>query len=119
MSRLFILELPYNYTIYLSQRELIFWILVTCVIFALIIKSFFVKVQGGREGLIGQNVAALNDFSREDDIYIGQVLCMGEIWTAKADFPIKKGTRLFVSSSEKLVLFLSKHDSVNNDDTSE
>ena len=119
MSRVFVLELPYNNILFFSQRELMFWGIVLCVIIVLIIKSFFVKVQGGREGIIGQNTVALNDFSRNGDIYKGQVLCMGEIWTAKADFPIMKGSRSKVSGSEKLVLSLRKYDSVNNDDIDE
>jgi membrane-bound ClpP family serine protease len=33
---------------------------------------------------------------------------MGEIWSAKSDFPINKGDRLVVARSEGLILFLSK-----------
>jgi membrane protein implicated in regulation of membrane protease activity len=110
MSRIFIFELPFNYTLYLSSTELLFWGLILCIVFVLIIKSFFMKVQGGREGLVGKSVVALDDFSRVGENYEGQVFCVGEIWSAKADIPIQKGYRSTVSSSEGLKLFINtKH----------
>jgi membrane-bound ClpP family serine protease len=110
MSRIYVFKLPYDYTLNLSTTELIIYGLLTLVILVLIIKSFFIEVSGGREGLAGQTVSAIDDFSGKGEVYEGNVICMGELWTAKADFPIKKGDRSIVSKSEALILFLSKID---------
>ena len=108
MSRIFIFKLPFDYTMYLSSTELYFWGAVLLIILILTIKSFFIKVQSGREGFAGQKTKALGDFSKNGEVYEGQVLCMGEIWAAKADYPIMKGDKSIVSSSIGLVLFLCK-----------
>jgi membrane-bound ClpP family serine protease len=96
---------------YWSVAELFFWGTVLLIILVLTIKSFFVRVQCGREGLVGKKTSALADFSKKGKVYEGQVLCMGEIWAAKADFPVSKGENFFVYHSEGLVLFLNnEHD---------
>ena len=107
MSRVFIFELPFEYTMYFSMKELIFWGALFLLILLLTAKSFFIKVQGGREGIIGQSVIALGDFPEKGEAYEGQVLCMGEIWAARAEYPVKKDDRLMVSSCEGLMLFLN------------
>jgi len=108
MKKVFVFDLPFDYTLSLSLMELSLLIFVVLVVLVLIVKSYFIEVQGGREGLIGQNVVALDDFTEKDEFYEGKVQCMGEIWIARADFSIKKGDRLIVSKSEGLVLFLNK-----------
>jgi len=109
MYRIFTFELPYDYTLRLTSMELFFWGALLLIILVLSLKSFFVKVQGGSEGLVGQNVTALVDFSKIGETYEGQVLCMGEIWKAIADFQVSKGDRFMVSYSEGLTLFLSNN----------
>ena len=120
MNRIYAFDLPFDYTLFLTQNELFFWGVVLFIIFALIVKSFFTEVRGGREGMSGQKVAALGDFAKNGENYKGLVLCMGEIWSAKADFPMKKGDRSAVFDSIGLVLFLSKKqwrkNSVDNND---
>ncbi|MCL2767862.1 MAG: NfeD family protein [Synergistaceae bacterium] len=106
MSRIFIFQLPFDYTLRLTSTEMFFWGALLLIILVLSIKSLFVKVQGGSEGLVGQNVIALGDFSEKGESYEGQVLCMSEIWTAIADFQVKKGDRFMVSRSEGLTLYL-------------
>ena len=106
MSRVYIFKLPFDYTLSLSTTELIVWGSVLLVVLVLIVKSFFIEVGGGREGLVGQSASAIDDFSEKDEFYEGNVMCMGEIWTAKANIPIKKGDRSIVFKSEGLILFL-------------
>ncbi|MCL2147160.1 MAG: hypothetical protein FWH52_05065 [Synergistaceae bacterium] len=109
MSRVFVLKLPFDYTMYLSSMELyILSAVLLLIILFLTIKSFFLKVQGGREGVAGQKTKALGDFSKNGEVYEGQVFCMGEIWNAKADYPIMKGDSSIVSYSEALVLYIYK-----------
>ena len=117
MYRIFTFELPFDYILRLTLMELFFWGALLLIILLLTAKSFFVKVQGGREGLIGQSVVALGDFPRKGEAYEGLVLCMGEIWAARAAFPVMKDDRLKVSSCEGLVLFLSND--VNDQETIE
>ena len=111
MSRVFTFELPFEYTFYITQGQLFFWVsvlsVVSLIVIVLSIKSFFAKVQGGYDGIIGQNVVALADFSEKGGRYEGQVLCLGERWIAVTDFPVKKDERLMVSHSEGLTLFLN------------
>ena len=118
MKKVFVFELPFDYTLNLTTMELLFWGLVILVILIFTIKSFFLEVRGGREGLSGQSVVALEDFLRKDEIYEGKVQCMGEIWIARADFSLKKGDRSIVSKSEGLILFLNKNDDANNQQNS-
>jgi membrane-bound ClpP family serine protease len=92
---------------YFSSMELFFWGVVLLVVSILIIKSFFIRVQGGREGLVGKKASALAEFVRNGEVYEGKVICIGEIWSAKADFPVNKGENLVVSNSKGLVLFLN------------
>jgi len=107
MNRIFTFELPFDYAFYLTPKELFFWGALLLVVIVLIVKSFFIKVQGGREGLANQKVVVLSDFSMKNEKYEGQVLCMGEIWNGRSDFPLKKGDRSVVSYSKGLMLFLS------------
>lgn len=117
VNRVYMFELPFDYTMYITSTELLFWGALIIIVVALVIKSFFIKVQGGREGLVNQKAVALADFSRVNDKYTGQVLCMGEIWAAKSCFPMKKGERSKVSHSEGMMLSLCcKHDRMNNDE---
>jgi len=109
MYKIFIFELPFDYTLRLSSMEILFMGVLLLIIFILTVKSFFIKVQGGSEGLVNQSVVALGDFSEKGEIYEGQVLCMGERWIARADFPVKKDDRLIVSYSEGLILFLNSN----------
>jgi len=120
VSRVYIFELPFDYTLYITSTELLFWGALLVIVFTLIIKSFFIKVQGGREGLVGQKAVALSDFTRADDKFAGQVQCMGEIWAAKSCFPMKKGNCSTVSQSEGLILSLCcKNDRMSNDDNND
>ena len=108
MSEIFIFQLPFNYTMYLSLTELYMIGALLLIIIVLTVKSFFLKVQSGREGFAGQKAKALGNFLKNGGVYEGQVLCMGEIWNAKADYPIMKGEKLIVCCSKGLVLFIFK-----------
>lgn len=107
VGRVFVFEIPFLDSFYLTQYELIFWGSLVVLLLFLLVKSAFVRVQGGREGLVGQKVHVLEDFELSDGAYQGQVLCMGEIWSAKTDKALKKGEHSSVASSEGLVLVLS------------
>jgi len=107
MYRVYIIELPFEYTLNLTTTDLILGGALLLFILMLTVKSFFIKVQGGSEGLVNQRVVALGDFLGKGEIFEGQVLCMGERWIARADFPVKKDDCLFVSHSEGLILFLN------------
>jgi membrane-bound serine protease (ClpP class) len=61
------------------------------------------RVVTGAEGMAGEHGLVIKDFERR-----GPVTVHGEIWTARADVPLKKGDRVVVEKIEGMVLVVKK-----------
>jgi membrane-bound serine protease (ClpP class) len=67
------------------------------------IKAQLSKVKTGREGLVGEEGAALTDVFEE-----GKVFVYGEIWNGKSEEPVSQGEKVIVTAIEGLVLKVKK-----------
>jgi membrane-bound serine protease (ClpP class) len=66
-------------------------------VIALALKSQLRPKQGGQEGMVGQEGAAVTDVWTE-----GKVLILGEYWEAVSERPIAKGAKIRVVRVEHL-----------------
>lgn len=107
MARVFVLELPFDYSLYFTTNQLLMIGGVALFVLVLVCNALLLKVRSGREALKGQCVKAVEDFAFKEGKYQGQVICMGEIWNAQSGTTqLKKGEHATVSSSKKLLLIL-------------
>ena len=66
-----------------------------------VIRSHRAKVQGGKEGLIGETGEAQTTLTPGKK---GKVFVHGEIWTARSDETIKKGDEVVITAINRLIL---------------
>lgn len=66
------------------------------------IKSQFMKVSTGTEGLIGKNAIAITRIDEKG----GKIFIHGEIWYAVSDTTIKKGESVIVRKADDMEIFV-------------
>jgi membrane-bound serine protease (ClpP class) len=79
-------------------------------VISLLVKSRRVPVVTGKEELIGSGGEVLEDFNGD-----GLVRVHGEIWSAHARAPLKKGQRIRVTAREGLVLSVEPHEMIDRE----
>lgn len=108
LHRMFILHLPFGVDMLISLTELIVLAALLALFTVLIIKSVFIGVKGGREGLEGQTASVTDDFLDGT----GRVMCMGELWRAKTagmgGASLQKGERVRVVDSDGMTLIVER-----------
>jgi membrane-bound serine protease (ClpP class) len=91
--------------------------LITVFLVSQVVKAQRSRVRTGGEALVGQQAVAQDEFTEQEDAFVGQVHVHGEYWRALSPTHIASGQHVRVAGRDGLTLLVETNDKANGQPT--